>query len=126
MPIQGLSCGHDGGRPGGDRVTDDDDRPEWWVESAAIKADLGLPAYDPPRFADGTYVHEVVEPLEREFDCDILLGAKNPQYPDDWTVRLDGDPAFAIGRRRDADGNTVYEMDPDRFRSAVREALSSG
>jgi hypothetical protein len=103
----------------------DDDRPQWWAESAAIKADLGLPAYDPPRFRDDTYVHEIVDPLEAEHDCAIRFGAINPQYPDDWMVWIDGEAAFTIGRHRNADGNTIYEMTADEFRGAVRDALAS-
>lgn len=101
-----------------------EDRPRWWAESAAIKADLGLPPYEPPRFEDGVYTHEVIDPLEREHDCTIRFAVVNPRYPDDWMVWIDGDPAFSVGRHRDVDGNTVYEMSATAFRERVLERFA--
>ena len=74
-------------------MTERDTRPEWWVRSANVKAELDLPEYEPPRFSDGTYVHEVVEPLEESHGCSVQFGAINPRYPDDWYVRVDGERA---------------------------------
>lgn len=104
-------------------MTEQSNRPQWWAESAAVKNSLDLPAYDPPRFRDGVYIHEVVNPLEEAHDCDILVGALNPHYPDDWQVWIDREPAFTIGRHRDANGNTVYEMTADQFRDAVIDVV---
>lgn len=41
------------------------------------------------------------------------------------TVRIDGAPAFSVGRHRDDQGDTVYEMSANEFRKAVEDALDA-
>lgn len=108
---------------GDDAEDPPDERPSWWVENQRLREELSLPPYEPSRFADGTYTHRVVEPLEAEHDCVIRFVALEPRYPDDWEVRADGERLFGIGRRRDEHGNTVYEMETEAFERAVRDAL---
>lgn len=98
-------------------------KPDWWRENDRIRDALDLPAYEPPRFEDGTYTHEVVEPLEADLGVEIRFVARNPRHGDDWGVRIDGDPALTVGRRRDDGGNTVYETDPETFERRVRAAV---
>jgi len=85
---------------------------------------MGLAEYRPPRFADGVYTHEVVDTLEEAHECRIQFIGVDPRYPDDWEVRINGNSAFGIGRHRDENGNTVYEMTAEAFREAVDERLS--
>ena len=101
----------------------DDAEPEWVRQNRAIREEMGLAEYRPPRFADGTPTHAVVEGIERDLGCCVRFYAFNPTYPDDWTVEVDGEDAFAIGRRRDKDGNTVYWMTAETFETRVREHL---
>jgi len=100
-----------------------EDRPDWWERNRRQKAEMDLPPYEPPRFADGTYTHEVVEPLESAYDCSIWFVGVDPSYPDEWEVRVDGDPVFTVGRHRDGDGNTVYEMPAREFRERLETYL---
>ena len=100
-----------------------DDRPDWWRENERLRAEMDLPEYRPPRFADGTYTHRVTGPLSDEHGCRIQFVGVNTRYPEDWAVRIDGEPAFGIGRHRDEQGNTVYELSADAFREAVEDAL---
>lgn len=109
------------GAPDADGDATDPDRPDWWRENDRLRAALDLPAYEPPRFADGSYVHETVAALERE-GHEIRLLAVEPRYPDDWEVRVDGRRAGTVGRRRDGRANTVYETTAARFRDLVRAA----
>jgi hypothetical protein len=99
------------------------DRPDWWRENERIREERGLPPYDPPRFADGTYVHEVLDRLETDRGVDLRLMGVNTRYPEDWEVRVDGEPAFDIERTRDENGNTVYGLDADAFVRRVDEHL---
>ncbi|MFB6129869.1 MAG: hypothetical protein ABEJ28_03500 [Salinigranum sp.] len=108
---------------GSDESSPDGDLPSWWAANRRDKEGLGLPPYEPPRFEDGTYTHEVVEPLEAEHDCSILFIGVHVRYEDDWQVRVDGEPAFPIGRSRDENGNTVYHTSAGEFRAAVESAL---
>lgn len=101
----------------------EDDRPEWWRENERLRAEMDLPEYEPPRFADGTYTHEVTDPLEETYDCRIQFIGMNTHYPEDWDVRVDGEPAFGIGRHRDEHGNTVYELAAARFTEKLTTAL---
>ncbi|MFB6171045.1 MAG: hypothetical protein ABEJ23_00820 [Haloarculaceae archaeon] len=100
----------------------DEDRPPWWETNEAIRDRLDLPAYEPPRFADGTYTHAVVPELEAECDCTIRLLGVDTTYPEPWELRVDGEYVRDVARRRDADGNTVYGITAAAFRQAVREA----
>lgn len=93
----------------------DDDRPEWWAENESLRAEMELPPYRPPRFADGTHTHEVVPELEERHGCLVRFIGVNTEYPEDWEVRVDGEPVMGIGRHRDRNGNTVYEMDATEF-----------
>lgn len=106
-----------------DRATSSMEKPPWWIENEQIKAELGLPAYEPSRFEDGVYTHEIVEDIQNTFGCEIRFVGVNPIYPDDWAVRIDRAPAFPIGRRRDQNGNTIFEMKSDTFRSHVIDYL---
>lgn len=104
-------------------MTGRDDVPEWWRENEQLKAEMGLPAYEPPRFADGTYTFEIVDRIETAHDCRLRFLGVDTRYEDDWEVRLDGEIAFEVGRRRDDNGNTVYGMTAERFEEAVLEHL---
>lgn len=98
-------------------------RPEWWSHNETLRRQLGLPEYEPPRFEDGTYTHAVVPEVERAHDCTIRFrSAVNPEYPDDWRVVVDRTPVARVGRHRDKNGNTVYELTAEQFRELVADA----
>ena len=101
------------------------DRPDWWDENQALRDRLGLPAYEAPRFEDGTYAHRVVGELENRFDCQLRFVGYNTEYPEDWVVEADGDPLFPIGRHRDSSGNTVFEMNSETFRHTAADSLGA-
>lgn len=100
-------------------------RPEWWDELERVKETMGLPPYEPPRFEDGTYAYEIVDRLGAEHDCRVRLLGVDTRYQDDWEVRIDGETAFEVGRVRDDNGNTVYQMTGDEFARAVEKALNA-
>ncbi|WP_254546890.1 hypothetical protein [Halomarina pelagica] len=100
-----------------------DGKPEWWRRNDRLRAEMELPPYEPSRFRDGTYAHEVVDPLEATHDCTLRFVGFGG-YPADWEVRADGETLFTIGRHRDDNGNTVYEVDAAEFRRRVTAALA--
>jgi hypothetical protein len=93
----------------------DSDRPDWWEANERLREEMELPPYEPPRFIDGVYTHEIVPDLEEEHDCIIMFAGIDPEYPEDWYVRVDGEGVMSIGRHRDENGNTIYEMTADEF-----------
>ena len=104
---------------------DHPDRPPWWRENDRLRRRLGLPAYEPPRLADGTYVHEVVPDLESRFDCEIRLrSVVNPAYPEAWELHVDCRRVTAVERHRDDNGNTVFELSPRALRRLVGSAAT--
>lgn len=107
-------------------MTGADDQPEWWRDNERLRAEMGLPEYRPPRFADGAYTHGVVERIEDARDCRIRFVGVGVRYADDWEVRIDGTTAFEIGRHRDERGNTVYEMSAEAFREAIDDHFADG
>lgn len=101
-----------------------DEKPEWWAANDRLRRNFDLPPYEPPRFADDTYIHEVVPEIEAEFDVEIRFVGMNTRHGDDWDVHVDGEPIFAIGRRRDRNSNTVYELTAAEFERRLRSELS--
>lgn len=102
----------------------DDGRPDWWARNEAYKRRLGIPEYSPPRFQDGEYTYAVVDDLEEAYGCTVRFVGRDSRYPEDWEVRVDGTPVMAIGRHRDENGNTVYEMDSSEFKERLVGSLS--
>ncbi|WP_459890273.1 hypothetical protein [Halostagnicola bangensis] len=103
-------------------MSGDRKKPDWWRANERARASMDLPSYEPPRFDDSVYVHEVVPTLELVHDCEILFLGINVEYTDEWTVQIDGDDAFSVERSRDDSGNTIYHIDSAAFRSAVERA----
>ncbi|MGM0590048.1 MAG: hypothetical protein ACQETI_00220 [Halobacteriota archaeon] len=102
-------------------------KPDWWRENERLRRRLGLPAYEPAQFLDGTYTHVVVRKLEETHDCEIQFRSSvNPAYPDDWSVRIDRQTVGHIGRSRDDKGNTTYELTSDEFRAMVGSYVEVG
>lgn len=101
-----------------------DRKPSWWRENEKLKRELDLPAYEPPRFADGTYTYEVVTELEDGLDCNVRFVGVDVEANEGWQVRVDGDSVLTLGRHRDNQGNTVYEIDAQEFRERVETELT--
>ncbi len=97
--------------------------PPWWRDAVEEFRAHDLRPYRPPRFADGTPVHDVVGDFSRAYDVEIGFGALGEGYRDTWSVRIDGEQAFAIPRHRAVEGYTVYEIEAEAFAARVREAL---
>ena len=106
-------------------VPDDtkDEKPGWWKKNEDLKSELGLPPYEPPRFHDGSHKYKIIDDLEAELECEVQILGIDPQYPDTWEVRVDGRPLFSIGRVRDEQGNTVYQMSAQEFRETLKSEL---
>ena len=101
------------------------ERPTWWRENDRLRRRLGLPAYEPPRLADGTYVHEVVTDLEAAHGCEVRFrSVVNPEYPEAWELRVDGRRVAPVERHRDDNGNTVFELAPSALRRLVGSAAT--
>ncbi len=97
--------------------------PDWWQKNEQLRSELGLPPYEPPRFSDGIYVHNVIPELEEQCNCEIRLIGRDTRYGDEWRVEADGELLFEIGRSRTKSGNTVYECSAETFRSMVAESM---
>lgn len=95
------------------------EKPDWWLANEHIKNTFDLPEYEPPRFSDGTYVHQIVEPIEERYGCEIQFIGTDPRYPDDWEVRIDREPIMSISRCRTENGNTRYLKESEAFRKQV-------
>ncbi|MFA1611779.1 hypothetical protein [Halobellus rubicundus] len=95
------------------------DRPEWWERNAELREELGLPEYEPSRFADGTYVHEVIEELESEYGTEVELVSEDPSYPSRWVIRIGGTDCVSAVRRRDDHGNNVFQISADEVRKRI-------
>lgn len=94
-------------------------KPDWWEKNETYRERFELPEYEPPRFYDGVYTHEVVVPLEEKYGCTIQFRGENTEYPDDIDVRVNGETVFSVGRYRTPNGNTRYEITSEEFRERV-------
>lgn len=97
------------------------EKPDWWVANEELRDFLGLPAYMPPRFVDGTFTHDVIPELEHRHNCKIRIMGINVEYLEDWDVRINNEVAFSIGHGRDENGNTVYDIHSDQFVERVQK-----
>lgn len=100
--------------------------PDWWRRAVEEFRAHDLRPYRPPRLADGALAHEVVEELEAELGVELSFGSVDAAFRERWEVRLDGDAVAAVDRHRSPEGYTVYEVDAERFRELVREAVRGG
>ena len=96
--------------------------PDWWRATIEEWNEYGLRPFRPSRFADGALAVETVEALEAEFGVEIRLRAVNPEVGEAWQVLVDGEPVAEVGRHRDGDGGSVYELTADAFATLVAEA----
>jgi hypothetical protein len=103
---------------------DDPAKPEWWRKNERLREQMNLPPYEPPRFEDGTPTFRVTDELEAEYDCTIRFMGKNTSYPDSFLVTVDGTPVMRVGRHRDDNANTVYEMSAAAFREQLEAKLA--
>lgn len=101
----------------------DAEKPNWWRDNEALREQLDLPPYRPPRFLDDVYIHEVVTCLEQNHEIGILLLGIDTRYGDDWDITVDGDRIGSIGHHRDKNSNTVYELESETFRKIVEDSL---
>lgn len=104
-----------------------DERPEWWDGNEEIRETLGIDGvgpYEPPRFADGAYTHEIVPALEDRYDCSIRILSLNPDRDGRWEIRVDGRTVGSTERRRNENGNSIYVIDSGTFVEVVEGALA--
>lgn len=98
--------------------------PDWWRRNIEEFREHDMRPYRPPRFEDGEYTPELIMSLEGELDIEIQLRGVNPQSGNDWEIRVDGETVSTVGRRREGEGYTLYEMTSDAFESAIRAAAT--
>lgn len=98
--------------------------PAWWRRAIEEFEAHGLRPYRPPRFADGTLAHEVVERLEADLGVSVRFTSVDSDYREAWEVRVDGDVVDEVGRHRSPEGYTVYEVGAEEFASLVRAAVA--
>jgi hypothetical protein len=99
-------------------VYDDSNRselPEWWHSAIAEFRAHDLPPYQPPRFADGVLIHEVIENLEDRHNRRISLLGMDTRYGDDWAVRIGEKTVGEIKHGRAAEGYVVFGLESDEF-----------
>lgn len=114
--------------PGSDETVYEDvdveELPPWWRRAIEEHEKFGLRPYRPPRFTDGTITPPVINRFESEYDVAIQLRGKNVSPGDDWTVFVDGSPAFDVPRHRNPNGYTVLEMPRETFLERLKAYLS--
>ena len=117
-----LPAGYDDEDP----YADDDDLeayPGWWRAQIEEFREHGMRPYRPPRFSDGEIAPEVVMELADDLGVTIRLRELNPELGDDWGLWVDGDRVARLGRHRDGDGYSVYELSTREFRDLVHSAV---
>ena len=100
--------------------------PDWWREAVERFREHGMRPYRPPRFADDELVPPTVAELESELGVSVDLRSTDPGPHPEWALWVDGERVETVGRRREADGHTVYELTREEFEPAVHEAATSG
>jgi hypothetical protein len=97
--------------------------PEWWRRNVEEFREYGMRPYRPPRLADGTLTPPLIEELEAEYGASVRFRAVDPQVGNSWELVVDGDAVCEVEHLRSGDGYTVYDLEEEQFREAVREAV---
>lgn len=97
--------------------------PAWWREAIERFRAHGMRPYRPPRFTDDELVPPTIADLEAEFGVSIELRSTDPGPDPEWALWVDGERVGTVGRHREADGHTVYELDRAEFEELVRGAV---
>lgn len=97
--------------------------PEWWRENIEEFRRHEMRPYRPPRFSDGELVPPTLMALEADLDVEVRLRAVNPEVGKNWEVTVDGVHVAEVGRTREGEGFTEYEIDKETFESMVRSAV---
>jgi hypothetical protein len=100
------------------------ERPEWWEKNERLREEMGLPDYKPPKFSDGVFTHNVVKQLEDKHGCSIKFRSKQPRYPSQWEIHVDGRGVETTARRRTNSGNTIYQISSTAFIDLIESALN--
>lgn len=98
--------------------------PDWWQKNSELREELGLPEYEPSRFIDGTYVHEVVAEVESKYGMTMELVSEDPSYPSKWIFQLGGVECASAVRHRDDRGNNVYQISADELRRQIDSEMA--
>ncbi|WP_340100462.1 hypothetical protein [Salinibaculum salinum] len=97
--------------------------PEWWRENIEEFRHHEMRPYRPPRFADGELVPPTITELQDELDVEVRLRALNPEVGTNWELFVDGSRVTEIGRSREGEGFTEYDIDSASFEATVRDAV---
>lgn len=104
-----------------DILTNPEIYPDGWVEHARFKERYDLPPFRPPRFGDGSELHETVSSLEKQHDVELSFVSYD--VTEGWVLEIDGEQAFTIDRHRDDAANVVIPMSAARFRDRVESIV---
>ena len=96
--------------------------PDWWREAVERFRAHGMQPYRPPRFEDDELVPPAVADLESELGVSVELRSTDPGPAPKWALWVGGERIETVGRRREGDGHTVYELDRAEFEELVRGA----
>lgn len=99
--------------------------PEWWQEAIEEFRDHEMRPYRPPRFADGELVPPLLMDLEAELGVELRLRAVDPEVGKNWQVLVDGVQVAEVGRTREGEGFTEYDVDAATFASLVRSVVEN-
>jgi len=97
--------------------------PAWWRENIEEFRRYEMRPYRPPRFRDGELVPPAITDLQEELDVEIRLRATNPAVGENWELHVDGDRVTEVGRSREGEGFTEYDIDSETFETTVRSAV---
>lgn len=97
--------------------------PEWWRENIQEFREYNLRPYRPPRFEDGEFVPEVIAQIEDEYDVEVQIISTNPSREESWEIRVNENPLISTDKYRHKMGYSVFVVDSDEVRSAVRNEI---
>lgn len=107
------------------RGEDLEEYPEWWRENIREFREYNLRPYRPPRFEDGEFVPEVIAQIENEYDVDIQIMSTDPTREEGWEIRVDEEAVLSINKYRHEMGYSVFEVDSDDVRVAIRKEIGT-
>jgi hypothetical protein len=98
--------------------------PDWWERNIRLFSNHKMKTYRPPLLEDGTLVPDLRRSIESKYDVDIKIQSLDPKGAASWGIYVDGSHVLEIERYRNNNGQVIYKMDKETFKSIVFSTLS--
>lgn len=96
--------------------------PSWWTEVNEEFIEHYDRPFQPPRFSDGPYLHQIIAEIEEKYNIEISFITYDPEPNDDWEVIVNGSRIGKVPRHRERTGYSTIEITSKEFADVIDTA----